>query len=95
MTVTTSRLPPWTPAHKTPKRPIPHAIVQCKDGTIAPAKWSGINHCWLAWNGEIYVDADVIRYIDLGDSPLHPLLSFFGRAVSGVCHWKPDTEVIE
>lgn len=65
--VTTSRLPPWTPAHKIPKRRIPHAIVQCRDGKIAPGKYSEVNHVFLMWDGQMHVDADVIRYIDLGE----------------------------
>lgn len=67
MTTTTSRLPPWTPAHKVPKRPVPHAIVQCSDGRIVPGKYSELNHVFLVWDGKTHVDADVLRYIDLGE----------------------------
>jgi hypothetical protein len=66
VTTTTSQLPPWEPAHKIPKRSIPYAIMQCKDGTIAPGKYSELNHVWLAWNGKTHIDVEVLRYIDLG-----------------------------
>lgn len=63
---TTSRLPPWVPAHQIPKRAIPHAIVQIRDGSIAPGKYSDLNRIWWAWDGAQHVVADVLRYIDLG-----------------------------
>lgn len=62
----TNQLPDWTPAHQPPKRAIPHAIVQCKSGVIAPGKYSALNHCWLIWNGKEHAEAEVLRYIDLG-----------------------------